>query len=132
LQTAPKTTVAIDQRAIADWALRSVTLIQPGKEQTEKKVDGKGGMKITSSLNISRLVERFHETNPMGRFHCSSFPMCNCTHRGCALAPAIAARSAGPESMLPMGVMDSLMCNCTSELARAALRALQAPRNDSC
>ncbi len=39
--------------------------------------------------------------------------------------PAIAGRSAGPESIAPAVVMDS-------GLAYAALRASHAPRNDDC
>jgi hypothetical protein len=46
-------------------------------------------------------------------------------HIGDVLWPAIAGRSAGPESIAPAVVMGS-------GLARAALRALQAPRNDDC
>jgi hypothetical protein len=37
-----------------------------------------------------------------------------------------APSGAGPESITTMVVMDSLMCNCTSKLARKKL----APRND--
>jgi hypothetical protein len=43
--------------------------------------------------------------------------------------PAIAGRSAGPESIAPAVVMDSAMRNCASWLAYAALRASHAPKD---
>jgi hypothetical protein len=46
-------------------------------------------------------------------------------HIGDVLWPAIAGRSAGPESIAPAVVMDS-------GLAHNAIRASRAPRNDNC
>jgi hypothetical protein len=76
------------------------------------RADGRHSVGVPTVENkISHLVERFHE------IYLSSFRD--------VFRPAIAGRSAGPESITPAVVMDS-------GLAYAALRASHAPRNDGC